>query len=162
MGRAQPSRRGLQSGGTCGPGDAGGSSETFPDGQLMTPAQQAILQGFLADRGLGTGVVWTLCFSSANGDAKNNPSTWHAQCDGHARTVVVGTNQHGFVFGGYAGAAWDAAWLRYIDMQTAAQRGRILWGARIGYSKCGAAWPLWCQVPLCERIRFGVIYYLHS
>ena len=91
----------------CPAGTQAIALEIFPDGQLMTPAQQAILQGFLADRGLGSGVVWTMCYNS-HVHPKDDPSEWHSRCDGHARTVVVGTNQHGFLYGGY-GSDWSGS-----------------------------------------------------
>ena len=74
----------------------------------LTPAMDAQLQTWLEARGLANAAGWALCYSSPNGHPKDSPSEWHSRCDGHARTVVVGTNQHGYVFGGYASSPWSS------------------------------------------------------
>ena len=88
---------------------------TFPGGQLLTTAMDTQLQAWLVERGLANADGWTLCYSSPNGDPKDDPSEWHSRCDGHVRTVVVGRNSLGYTFGGYSGSAWDDpvdGWIR--------------------------------------------------
>ena len=79
----------------------------FTGGQLLTPAMDVQLQAWLEARGLANAAGWAMCYSSPNGHPKNHQSEWHSRCDGHARTVVVGSNQHGYVFGGFSGQAWN-------------------------------------------------------
>ena len=66
----------------------------------------AQLAAWLVERGLENAAGWALCFSSLRGDPKNSPSGWHQRCDGHDRTVVVGTNSLQYIFGAYAGHEW--------------------------------------------------------
>merc|ERR1711969_107201 len=80
---------------------------TFTGGRQLNAAADAQVQAWLADRGLASAAGWALCYSSLNGDDKSNADAWHAQCDGHSRTVVVGRNSHEYLFGAYSGRAWD-------------------------------------------------------
>ena len=62
---------------------------------------------------------WALCYDSRT-DCTSCPSdnvdgkcscavgqaSFHGQCDGHARTVVLGQNSLNFTFGGFAMASW--------------------------------------------------------
>ena len=121
----------------------------FPGGQLLNATMDAQLHAWLLERNEPyTG--WALCYSSANGHPKDNPSDWHSRCDGHDRTVVVGTNQHAYVFGGYSDVAWDdgSGWVtedegQFIFRLAGPGLGAEAWddtGSNTNF-QLNAAWP---------------------
>jgi hypothetical protein len=77
----------------------------FTGGQILTPAMYAQLSAWIHQKGLSSTGGWQLCYSSPNGDPRNAPSAWHSRCDGHPRTVVVGSF-NGVTFGGYHSGSW--------------------------------------------------------
>ena len=88
-------------------GTAPTSCGVFSGGQNLTPAMDAQLSTWMEQKGLSSAGGWQLCYSSPNGDLRDAASTWHSRCDGHVRTVVVGSF-NGVTFGGYHSGPWDS------------------------------------------------------
>jgi hypothetical protein len=82
-------------------------SRAFPGGRILTPAMNGQLSAWMQQKGLSSAGGWQLCYSSPNGDPRNAPSAWHSRCDGHPRTVVVGSF-NGATFGGYHSGTWSS------------------------------------------------------
>jgi hypothetical protein len=80
----------------------------FPGGQILTQAMDGQLSAWMQQKGLSSAGGWQLCYSSPNGDPRNAASAWHSRCDGHPRTVVVGSF-NGATFGGYNSGPWDGS-----------------------------------------------------
>jgi hypothetical protein len=82
----------------------------FAGSALMTAEMQKQVAAWLAEDGQGSAAGWALCYDSPGGDSKAAPSTFHAQCDAHARTLSVAHTEGngGRTFGGYAEHSWNA------------------------------------------------------
>ena len=98
---------------TCDPTFFGSKCETdspFVGSTLMTEEMQQHVKAWLAEDGQGSAAGWALCYDSPGGDSKSSPSTFHAQCDAHTRTLSVAhtDGNGGRTFGGYAEHSWNA------------------------------------------------------
>ena len=78
----------------------------FPSGQLLNDGMKLQLRTWLYETGrMDDNGRWELCYSSPNGDPKENAREFHKRCDKYDKTLFV-VSQNGNTFGGYTEDSW--------------------------------------------------------